>query len=110
MSLVPLPQKTEESIDSYGVFLSNDRVRVRKVLSSAAKAEMTEAEREAYDNDFKIAYYPGEYSSRIVQAPDQDMAIYTAGLLDGADQAEEQMRPGATADDDEDLCASGHTV
>jgi hypothetical protein len=69
------------------------------VLSSAAKAELTEAEGEIYDNDFKIAFYPGEYSGRIVEAPDRDMAIYTAGLLDGIDQAEIQQ------DAREDECA-----
>lgn len=81
----------KESLEQYGVFLSLNAVRVRKVLTAAAKASLTGAERETYDNDFTIAYYPGEISGRIVEAMSRDMAIYTAGLLDGVDQVEARL-------------------
>ncbi len=99
----------DEELEQYGVFLSLNTVRVRKVLSATAKASLTEAERETYDNDFTIAYYPGEFSGRVVEAMSRDMAIYIAGLLDGVDQVEARL-PAASDFLDEDLCASGHTV
>jgi hypothetical protein len=80
-------------LSSYGVFLTNDHVRVEKVLPLDERAKMTEAEREAYTSRLNIVRDPSEYCGRIVEAPNRDMAIYTAGLLDGVDQAEAQGQP-----------------
>jgi hypothetical protein len=83
--------EAEKSVASYGVFLSKDSVRVEVVLSKAARAALPAIEREKYENDFKVGFYPDEFSGRIVEATSRDMAIYTSGLLDGVDQVEARL-------------------
>lgn len=79
----------ERLIKRYGVFASGNSVRVVYFVPEPFLSRMSESARTDYNES--VLPNPDEGPGRSVEALDRDMAIYTAGLLDGIDQAEIQQ-------------------